>query len=227
MPFCMYLYSMRFVICSFFLFISLLSAAQQDELLTLGLTANSYNGDLSSYQNLSPGFSLGLKLQKKKRLNGHFQLGMSEVVGSAISPLITDNGVSPANRFFKSTIVSFHFEGHINLIKKERWSVYFAQGFGMMRFNPQDEFGNELISQGATRRPTETYGRTAIWLPTSIGGQFMLNDDLGFSAQIGFRNPQTDYLDNISEYGNPNKNDQILFIQIAFLHKINLRKKDD
>jgi hypothetical protein len=217
---------MRHLFCLLFLSASLLSYAQQDELLTLGLTANSYTGDLSSYQNLNPGFSLGLKLQKNKRLNGHFQLGVSEVSGSAITPLVTDNnGVSPANRFFKSTIVSFHFEGHINIIKKERWSVYFSQGFGMMRFNPMDEFGNELINQGASRRPTETYGRTAIWLPSGIGGQFMLNEDLGFSAQIGFRNPQTDYLDNISEYGNPNKNDQILFIQIAFLHKINLRNK--
>jgi hypothetical protein len=199
--------------------------AQADELLSLSTQFISYRGELSQYNNAGAGLAIGLKLNKNQRLNGHFQMGAGQFTASESPGMPVGDLSMPYNRFVRTTLISFHFEGNINIIKRDQWGIYLAPGFGILRFIPFDGDNNNLTPQGSTRRPAEIYSNTAVWLPIGIGGQFRLNEHIGFFLQTGFRNPQTDYLDNISEFGNPLQNDQLWYIQLGVLHKIKLRKE--
>lgn len=200
-------------------------AQQADEMLSVGMLANSLNSDLGGYQTLKPGAAISLKLNKRRWLNGQFQLTTGYVQASATqSP---SGSLSPANRFVNTGFVQFHLEANINLIKRDQWSLFISQGFGLMRFTPKDEFGQNLSDQGGTRMPIEAYDLSTIVLPSGIGAHYFITPDIGFSLHIRLTNPQTDYLDNISNYGNPNNNDQVLSLQLSFLHRISLRKKTD
>jgi hypothetical protein len=230
------LFPCRVTSLSFCLLLSLFSAvarAQSPEprkasrLLEVGVAANAYRGDLATkYQKWSSAFQLGLKLNAKKRLNGHFNLGIGTVTGQNPDYQYTGAEAQPAtpNRFFKTSYVSFNYDLQVNLVKSRHWTVYLSQGAGLVRFAPKDERNQALPGQLNTRPEEESYNNITLLLPTQAGVMYLFSNGYGVGVQSGWLNPQNDYLDNISQWGNRSKKDNVLSFRFSFLAPVAFAK---
>lgn len=195
-------------------------------LLEMGISANGYRGDLSAkYQGWGPAFQLGLKLNTKKRLNGHFNLGIGTI--TAQNPAYefsgSDEQTATPNLFAKTSFLSLNYDLQVNLVKTRHWIVYLSQGAGLIRFQPRDEKKISLQSQFGTRPGEENYNNVTILLPTQAGAIYLFGNGYGVGVQSGWLNPQTDYLDNISQWGNRSKKDNILSLRFSFLAPLTIR----
>ncbi len=196
--------------------------------LELGVSANSYKGDIQpSYQSWNGGFNIGILFNKKKRLNGHLNIMIGSV--TAQSPdFHYDNGSTPSptpNNFANTSIFCFNYDLHINLYKKYNLVVYLYQGIGLFRFNPKDSDGNNLTDQLNTRASNETYSNISICLPHGLGVMYTLKQGYGVGMQAGFINTFTDYLDNVSQWGNKSGNDNILSYKFTFYAPLSFKSK--
>lgn len=200
-----------------FLFLTNLAFGQKPALYINGGPAiMKYNGELGSYDNSSGSIQLGLQFNKKEKINGALNIGFGSITGQDINfgPRAEISTAPTPNRFFKSNFIFINYEVHYNFIKKENFNLYFSQGAGFFRFNPQDDLDNDLQELPETRSEGETYRNAALMLPTSVGGMYFLDNDFGVGLQFGFYNTLTSYLDNISELGDGG-NDNILFFKLA------------
>ena len=196
-------------------------------LLEVGVAANAYRGDLAmKYQKWSSAFQLGLKLNDKKRLNGHFNLSIGSVTGQNLDYQHNGTNMQPAtpNRFFKTSYVSLNYDLQVNLVKTQHWIVYLSQGAGLIRFTPKDERNQALLAQLDTRPEEESYNNITLLLPTQAGVTYLFANGYGLNVQSGWLNPQNDYLDNISQWGNRSKKDNVLSFRFSFLAPIAFSK---
>jgi hypothetical protein len=226
----------RVTFLSFCLLLSLFSAAGRAQstgprkvsrLLEVGVAANAYRGDLATkYQKWSSAFQLGLKLNGKKRLNGHFNLGIGSVTGQNLNYQYNgaDAQTATPNRFFKTSYVSLNYDLQVNLVKSRQWVVYLSQGAGLIRFAPKDERSQALPGQLDTRPEEESYNNITLLLPTQAGVMYLFANGYGVGLQSGWLNPQNDYLDNISQWGNRSKKDNVLSFRFSFLAPIAFAK---
>lgn len=181
-----------------------------------GIGPASYSGDLGkAYSQSALMVNIGLKLNKDKKLNGNFRLSFGSVTGQELDYITTDNTGVPAtpNTFFKSSFIALNYEAQYNFLDKKNYKIYFSQGIGLFRFNPEDQSGNNLIDQPDTRSLGEDYRNLIIQLPTQIGAKYYLPNEFAIGVQFGFLNPITDYIDNLGVWGNKNGNDNILVVQ--------------
>lgn len=195
-----------------------LQAQKAPRMVYVGVSANAYKGDLqNSYEKYTSIFHVGLKLNKKKRLNGNIGLGYGNINGQSINPRFktSENTVSP-NRYFKTSIFTVHYNIQYNFIKNDHWIVYLSQAIGIIRFNPKDKFNVNLQDQLSTRASNETYGNTSLMLPTKVGFIYLFDNEFGAGFEAGFLNTLTDYLDNISQMGTKDGNDNLLQFKFSF-----------
>jgi len=181
-----------------------------------GISLNSYKGDLSQYDGYSAAFHAGIQFNKKKRLNGGFKLGFGSVTGENRNFSVENQADKAPNKFFKTTFFYLNYDLHVNLIKKDRYVVYLSQGFGFIRFTPKNQFDENLVDQPETRADNETYRNSAVMLPTKVGAMYFLPNYFGIGVEAGFMGTATDYLDNISEFGSEEGNDNILAYRFSF-----------
>lgn len=190
--------------------------------LTIGGGLLSYKGDMGSYDKSGMGFNVGLRLTKKKRLNGSFNLGIGSISdddpNTPVAQQISD--VVP-NSYFKSSLAYINYTLNLNLIKNEKWWVFVSQGIGFVRFSPKNENGEKLVDLDNTRETGEDYRTSAFMLPTSLGFIYHLSEDWGVGMNTSLLNTQTDYLDNISKLGKSG-NDNVLAVYFTLNKKIQL-----
>lgn len=180
----------------------------------LGLSANAYRGDLSNrYAAWTPAFAAALQLNRAKRLNGSFQMSIGSVQGQQLGYTYADsqNPTSTPNNYFKTSFFALGYQLQYNLIKHRRFCWYVAQGFEFMRFTPRDNQDKALADQKSTRAKDETYGSSTTALPTSMGMGYFFENGIGLGIKTGWRNPSTDYIDNISKLSKSSQKDNIAF----------------
>lgn len=187
------------------------SAQQPVSFLYGGFSMNKYTGDLqTSNPKYTGSIFLGLKLNRKKRLNGNFEVSYGTITGQNSSYLFEGDEQAAPNLFFTSSIFTLQYNLHINILKKEHYLFYVSQGFGIIRYQPQDEWERNLLDNFNTRAPNETYSNTSAMLPTNLGFIYLLPNHWGLGLQGGYLNPLTDYLDNIGQWGNKKGSDNVL-----------------
>jgi hypothetical protein len=207
----------RAVLCTFLfsLFSSIVVAQKNmpERFVELGVSANSYKGDLShSYSQWAGGYHVGILFNKKKRFNGHFNL----MVGNAVAQnpnYFFDDGSNPQptpNKYARIKLITLHYDLHLNLYKKNNLIVYLYQGIGLVRFDPRDDQNKKLIDQLQTRPKDESYSNIAFTFPHGIGALYVTPPGLGIGLQAGFLNTTSDLIDNVSQWGDRKKNDNIL-----------------
>lgn len=192
--------------------------------LELGIIANAYRGDLTTkYEKWTQAFHIGVKLSRKKRLNGHVGLTIGKINGENI------NYVSPLpappipNKFFTTNFIIFNYDLLVNIIRKELFVLYLGQGIGVMRFTPRDKENNDLASNSGTRAKEESkeYRNVSFVFPQIIGAVYSFKNEFGVGLQIGLLNQATDYVDNISVLSNQKIRDNILRYKFSFYVPIN------
>ncbi len=186
--------------------------------LEIGVGATAYKGDLNSrYDYFASSLQIGIKFNKKKRLNSHLNLTIGSVIGQnyqyKFSSTNVPIGTATPNQYFKTSIFSFQYDLQYNFIKKTNFILYMSQGIGFLRFVPKDDEGKELQDQRNTRANDETYNNTTLTLPLSFGAIYILKNGYGFGIQASYLFPQTDYIDNISSWGQESGKDKIAIVK--------------
>jgi len=175
--------------------------------LELGVSANAYRGDLTiRYEKWTQAIHVGMKLSRKKRLNGYIGLTIGKVTGENI------NYTYETNKFFVTNFIIFNYDLKVNIITREFFVLYLSQGIGLMRFTPKDKDNNDLASNPDTRAKEESkqYRNISFLFPQTIGAIYIFNNHYGVGLQIGLLNQSTDYVDNISLLSDQKIRDNIL-----------------
>lgn len=188
----------------------------------IGISPTSYKGELSSYDHWSMGWNIGLLLTRKKRINSEFSVFIGNISGQNSNFLKQEN--TNPNTFFRTSFFSGSYNLHLNIIAKKRFKFYVSQGIGIMNFSPQNANYDKLIDLVETRAINEIYNTTTIVLPTQIGMHYSLKNHFNLGVKISWLNTRTDYLDNISEWGDVDNNDNMMAYKIYVLIPIPSRK---
>ena len=192
--------------------------------LALSASANAYRGDLGDgYEKWTSSFYLSYFFKHlggtpQRRLHSSLHAGFGTLTGQAAShhnPDIITPSPSP-NRFFNTRFFSVNYGLQYDFVRRGPFTAYLSQGFGIIRFNPQDQFGNDLQDDLQTRAPNESYANVAIIFPTQLGMVFSFPNEFGVGIRAGFTNPLIDYLDNIAHLGTKDGNDNILSVSFSF-----------
>lgn len=179
------------------------------KLWEIGVSANAYRGDLSdTYSLWSSSLHLGLKFAKKKRWNGHLNLSVGNVRGQNYAYEFDENATP--NLSFRTNIVTVQADLQYNFIRTNHWIAYVSQGIGLMRFLPKNEQGEKLQNLLASRSAGELYGNVSAIFPSSIGIMYLLKNGYVFGFQASLLRPTTDYLDNISLWGQKTGADRVM-----------------
>ena len=196
-----------------------MSGQQKLGLVTLGVSANAYRGDLnSSLEKWTAIYHFGYKFNAAKKLNGNVNLSIGLINGENFGYTFDDQTSSRSNpnRFFRTPVFMFNYDLQYNLVSWKNLNIFISQGIGLLRYNPQDEFSEDYQNQPNTRSPGETYSNVALILPSQLGLLYLLPNDFGFSFQFGVMNTLTDYLDNISDWGIAEGGDNIFSSRFSF-----------
>jgi len=195
------------------------SMGQKSKLISVGVSANAYRGDLtSSFEKWSNVFHLGLKFNASKKINGNFNLGVGFITGENLNYEFGSDEI-PApnpNRFFRTPIFILNYALNYNFFQWKKFTFYASQGVGLMRFNPQNEFFEDFQDHPETRAVNETFSNITLILPTQVGFLYLFENNFGLSFQVGLMNSLTDYLDNISDWGTKKGIDNILSTRFSF-----------
>jgi hypothetical protein len=195
-------------------------AKQVSRFLEIGVSANAYRGDLGTKNSKwSSAFQAGLKLNFKKRFNSHFNLAIGSITGQNPEYEFesTEGITATPNLFFKTNFIAVNYDLQIHLLKYKGIMVYVSQGIGLIRYEPKDAENQSLGDKFDSRVANETYGNVSLLLPTQAGVNYIFNNGYGVGIQTGWLNPQTDYLDNISQWGNRKKKDNALWVRFVFM----------
>lgn len=210
----------------FLLLLFVSSNAQIKKLyLEAGVSANSYKGSLNEgFGNYTSSFNLGIRFCKKQRLNGSVNFLYGNIDGQTpVFAVKNSKGdfVYPPN-YFKTSLVTFDYSLRFNLISKKKSLLYLGGGVGLLRFNVQDQDGNNLANNATTRDKGEDYSNMSLSFPVFIGYNYILSNDYRLGVQAQFLNPRTDYLDNTSNWSPYVTSDNVLSFKFFLSVPINL-----
>lgn len=108
-----------------------------------------------------------------------------------------------------------------NLSFKKRLSPYVLGGVGAVLMNPSVDFGPAADQEKTLKDQQAEYNQVQISVPLGIGLKAAINKQWIGALEFGMRAPFTDYLDGVSQAGNPNANDWYMFggASLSFLIK--------
>jgi hypothetical protein len=206
-----------FLVIGYLIFTAAACAQQKSPTLyaTVGFGGTSYRGDLvNKFESWGGTFHAGLTFNKKKRVNGYIHLMVGGVRGNNDSYVFNSTETATPNTYFKTSLISIGYELRINILKRESFRLYVSPGFALLRYDPKDEYKQSYANQFSTRAKGETYSNVSLMLPIKIGGSYYLTNGYGIGLDAGFLNPLTDYIDNISQWGNKSKKDNLLQLNL-------------
>ncbi len=184
--------------------------------VSIGAGTANYYGDLIKkdigFSQPGIAFSTGLSYAITKKIAARLDVGIQKLQGS-------DNkkgGAHPGrNLSFKSTVFDFSISGEYTILnlEKSRVSPYISAGVGVMLFNPYaydvsgvkqslPELGTE--GQGLAGYPG-FYNTAALEFPLGVGLKYRLNNNATLGVEFNYRITRTDYLDDVSRVGYPDK----------------------
>jgi hypothetical protein len=208
--------------------LTFLSYAQEEsvppgQFIKVGIAPALYSGDLVSRNaKLTSLATVGIRFNQKKKLNGTFQVSFGTLTGQNPGYQFKDDISTTPNTFFRTSLVTIHYDIAYNFVITESLKIYVGAGIGLFRYQPKDDLGQNLLDQIETRADTETYANTSAVIPIKVGAAYFLPNDFGIEFQAMMMNPQTDYIDNIGQWGNRSGNDQYYSFQLNLLIPLRL-----
>ena len=199
-----------------------------NKLVGIGLGTSIPKTDLEpSYKRPGANMSAFLQFTAKKRLNVGMWLNVGEIQAENREVAFLDQSEFQINSYARTAYQSLHVEPTFHLVKKEKFSLYVAQGFGFFRFTVFGADQQNLANQLNSRSPAESFSNFSVVLPTTINAYYMLPNSFGVHFRLGWMNPITDYLDNISNFGNPDDRDNIFTFQLSMVKQLKRTKKEE
>lgn len=212
-----------------FLLLSSLSLEAQDQKWegSLLLGTSNYFGDLieKNGQTLKQSnLAYGLLVKRKINQNVGVRLGISS--GQLdITDADNDNEEYQARGFsFENRLTELSLTGEWEPLGSNRFpggkkfnkilSPYVFAGVGLAFSNPETNF-NERESVGVTADQNEDTQKSVFTIPFGVGIRYDVTRKINVGLELGFRATTDDYLDGVSQAGNPDRNDWFAFSGIT------------
>jgi OmpA-OmpF porin, OOP family len=126
---------------------------------------------------------------------------------------------------FKTPLVEFAVMGEFEPMGRMRYrsgrtrfqklvSPYFNAGFGFIIYDPKTNFDDaavDVLTDAKRQDASANYSKLNFVIPMSAGLKIDLSEKWLLNLELGFRYPFSDYMDGVSQAGNPKKNDWYLF----------------
>ena len=187
----------------------------------IGFGSNWAKTDLSeTYQKPNIHFSAYLQFAKASKWNTAAALSYGQLVSENREAVFLDRSEIQVNSFAQVIYQTVHFELMYHLVKREQLEIALSQGIGFMRFNVYDQLDVNLADQLDSRLPGEDYAGFTALLPLSLSARYLFQNNWGLQSKLSLMNSLTDYLDNISEIGNPDNNDNFLRMELSVFKKL-------
>jgi hypothetical protein len=195
-----------FVIFLLLLFFSFNSQAQTWD-LGGSVGASGYMGDLNPNNPLQvSGVSLGVF--GSRNFDGYWSLKAKYTFGQ----IGADDNTSSNPQFrarnlsFRTTlnelslVTEFNFLKYIPEIGQNRFTPFVYVGLGGVAYNPQATYEGHVydLRPLKTEGESKPYPGVAFSIPYGVGFKYNFSGKWNFIADIGYRNPSTDYLDDVS-----------------------------
>ena len=203
----------------FLLFLSLvfISFDLQAQTWELGGFAggSAYMGDLNPSNPVKvSGVALGAFV--KRNFDGYLSAKLGYTFGQISG---ADNTSSNAqtrarNLSFVTQLSEFSMIGEFNFFKyipeagENRYTPFIFLGVGVVGYNPQAVYQGQTydLRPLMTEGQSKPYPKMAFAIPYGVGVKYNFSGKWNFIADIGYRNPTTDYLDDVSgKYPDPAK----------------------
>lgn len=99
-----------------------------------------------------------------------------------------------------SLIGEFNFMKYIPEVGQNRWTPFVFLGVGVVGYNPQAVYNNITYDLRPLRTEGEAkpYSKLASTFPYGVGFKYNFSGQLNLILDLGYRNPSTDYLDDVS-----------------------------
>jgi hypothetical protein len=107
---------------------------------------------------------------------------------------------------------------------KKLISPYFFAGLGVTIIKPKPDFtdskGSDSYKTKILMDQNAQYSNMRFTIPMGVGVKFDLSELWNIGLELGARTPFTDYLDGVSEAGNPDRKDWYFFSGITVFHRM-------
>ena len=204
----------KFVVFLFLLFISFNLQAQTWE-VGGSIGAAGYMGDLNTSNPLKPtGVSLGAFVQRNfdgylsAKLNYDFG-HISGADNTSSNPQIRARNLSFMDNLNEVSVIwEFNFFKYVPEAGQNRFTPFIYAGLGVVGYNPQAVYEGQTydLRPLMTEGESKPYSSLAFAIPYGAGIKYNFSGKWNFIADLGYRNPSTDYLDDVSgKYPNPAK----------------------
>jgi opacity protein-like surface antigen len=173
--------------------------------VTLG--AAGYMGDLNPRNPVKPsGAAFGAYV--KRNYSGYISAKAGFMHGhiAGADSTSADQDIRNRNLSFSTNLNELSLTAEFNFfefrpgIDKHAFSPYVFLGLGVVNFNPRANYqGNSYDLQPLmTEGQNKPYSKTAMTIPYGVGVKYNFSNKLSLIADVGYRNPSTDYLDDVS-----------------------------
>lgn len=203
----------------FLLFLSLvfISFNLQAQTWELGGFAggSAYMGDLNPSNPVKvSGIALGAFV--KRNFDGYWSTKLGYTFGliAGADNTSSDPQMRARNLSFKTALSELSVTEEFNFFKyipeagENRYTPFIFLGIGVVGYNPQAVYQGQtydlwpLMTEGQSK----PYPNAAVAFPYGAGFKYNFSGKWNFIVDIGYRNPSTDYLDDVSgKYPNPAK----------------------
>lgn len=197
----------KFVIFLFLFFISFSLRAQKTWEIGGFVGASSYMGDLNPNNPVKvSGIALGAFV--KRNFDGYWSAKLNYTFGqiSGADSTSTNPQFRQRNLSFTTTLNELSLIGEFNFMKyvpeagENRYTPFIYLGVGLVGYNPQANYQGQTydLRPLTTEGQSKPYSKTAIAFPYGVGFKYNFSGKLNLILDLGYRNPSTDYLDDVS-----------------------------
>ena len=189
-----------------FIFISFNLQAQTWELGGF-LGGSAYMGDLNPNNPVKlSGIAAGALVQRN--FDGYISAKLNYTYGQ-----ISANDANSGSQQFRDRNLSFTTQlnelaliGEFNFMKyipeagENRYTPFLYAGIGVVNYNPQATYMGQVydLRPLTTEGQSKPYSRMAMTIPYGVGFKYNFSGTWNIIADIGYRKPNTDYLDDVS-----------------------------
>jgi len=194
-----------------FIFLALVSYRVSAQTWEFGVGAGGagYMGDLNANNPVKiSGPSFGVFA--RRNFDGHLAIKGSFNYGiiSAADSNSSSEQFRNRNLSFTTTLSEvslmgeFNFMEYIPSVTKNNYTPYLFLGVSLLNYTPTTIYQGQKYDLRSlqTEGQKKPYPSTAIAIPYGAGIKYNISGALTLGAEIGYRNPNTDYLDDVSRY---------------------------
>ena len=196
----------KFILLIFLVFISYGLKAQTFE-MGGGIGGAGYMGDLNMLNPLKVSGPSG-SLFIKYNFDGYWSLKAAFTIGSISAADSTSSFAQLKERnlsftttlYEPSILVEFNFFNYVPQLGRNVWTPYMFAGFAAVAYYPTTVYdGVKYDLRGLhTEGEKKVYSTFARAIPYGAGLKYNFAGSFTLGAEIGYRNPNTDYLDDVS-----------------------------